>query len=79
MQRTELEKSVEDALPGARCQARDLTGTADHWDLRVVWQGFASLDRLARHRAVLEILRPYMEGGSGAIHAVQIQTLLPES
>ncbi len=65
---------VEQGLPGATCTVTDLTGTADHWGLEVVWGGFSDMGLLAQHKAVMEVVRPHMEGGSGAIHAVQIST-----
>lgn len=78
MQRSELEGLVQAALPGAVCRATDLTGGEDHWRLEVVWSGFAGLDLLEQHRRVMDILRPHLEqGGSGRLHAVQIQTVVP--
>ncbi len=78
MQRRALEELVEQGLPGSQCSASDLTGTEDHWSLRVEWVGFSGLPLLEQHRAVMAVLKPCMEqGGSGAIHAVQIQTVVP--
>jgi len=65
---------VEEGLPGAQCTATDLTGTADHWGLEVLWPGFAELSLLAQHKTVLEIMRPHMTDGTNVIHAVQIST-----
>lgn len=70
---------VSGALPDARVHTQDLTGTQDHWGIQVTWPGFAEMDLLEQHRKVMEILQPHLEGtGSGAIHAVQIQTLAKE-
>ncbi len=78
IQQRALELLVEEGLPGSCCAASDLTGTEDHWNLRVEWAGFAGRGLLEQHRAVMEVLRPSMEqGGSGAIHAVQIKTVVP--
>ncbi len=76
MRPEEVESIVAGGLPGARVEASDLTGTGDHWHLRIAWAGFAELSLLEQHRRVLEVLRPHMEGegGSGRIHAVQIDT-----
>lgn len=79
MQRGELEELIQRSLPGARCEATDLTGTEDHWALSVEWAGFRGQDLLAQHRAVMAAVRPCLEpGGSGVIHAVQIRTALPQ-
>ena len=65
---------VEQALPGATCTVTDLTGTADHWGLDVLWPGFAEKSLLEQHKTVMEIMRPHMSDGTNAIHAVQVST-----
>lgn len=77
MQRQEVENLVQEGLEGAVCTANDLTGTADHWGLNIEWSGFAGLSLLEQHRTVLDLLRPHMDEGTGAIHAVQIKTSVP--
>ena len=77
MQAEDVERLVADGLGGATCTATDLTGTADHWGLEVVWGGFDGLSLLQQHKAVMEVLRPHMDDGSRAIHAVQIRTSTP--
>ncbi|MCH2102241.1 MAG: BolA family transcriptional regulator [Planctomycetes bacterium] len=79
MQKEQIEILVEDGLGEAICKARDLTGTEDHWGLEITWAGFEGLSRLEAHKAVLQVLRPHMDEGSGEIHAVQITTRLPEA
>jgi stress-induced morphogen len=74
MEPSAVEKIVTDALPGASCQASDLTGTRDHWQLHVGWPGFDGMSLLEQHRKVLEVMRPYMSDGDGSVHAVQIHT-----
>ena len=66
---------IGESLPGSEVETQDLTGTLDHWGIRITWPGFEGLSRLERHRRVMDILQPHMETGSGAIHAVQIQTV----
>lgn len=74
MQAEDVERLVAEGLEGAVVKATDLTGTADHWGLEVVWAGFEGLPLIRQHKAVLEVLRPHMSDGSNAIHAVQIKT-----
>ena len=73
----EIQSLITTGLPGASCEITDLTGTADHWSFAVTWEGFRDLGLLEQHKAVMEILRPHMVEGSGAIHAVQIKPQLP--
>ena len=77
MQAEDVERLVAEGLEGASCAATDLTGTADHWGLEIIWEGFTGLSLLQQHKAVLEVLRPHMSDGSNIIHAVKIQTRTP--
>ena len=77
MQAQDVERLVAEGLEGATATATDLTGTADHWGLEVVWSGFEGLSLLQQHKAVLEVLRPHMGDGTNIIHAVQIKTRTP--
>lgn len=74
MQAKDVEQLVADGLDGAVVTATDLTGTADHWGLDIVWVGFEGKPLLLQHKAVLEVLRPHMTDGTNIIHAVQIKT-----
>ena len=74
MQAEDVERLVAGGLEGAVVTATDLTGTADHWGLEVVWAGFEGQPLIAQHKAVLEVLRPHMGDGTNVIHAVQIKT-----
>ncbi len=78
--RDELVRLLAEQLPGATVEATDLTGTADHWQLAITWPGFAGMKVIDKHRRVMDILRPHMEGGgSGRIHAVDLILRAPEA
>jgi stress-induced morphogen len=78
MQQRALEELVAAALPGSTVTATDLTGTEDHWGLRVEWGGFAGKSLLEQHRAVMAAVKPLMkQDGTGEVHAVQIQAVVP--
>ncbi len=74
MENQDIAKIITDAIDGASCTVTDLTGTADHWGVKVVWPGFAELSLIQQHKKVLEAVRPYMTDGTNEIHAVQIST-----
>lgn len=74
MEASSVEKIVMDELQGSSCKATDLTGTMDHWNLQIHWQGFEGMALLEQHRKVLDLMRPYMSEGDNTIHAVQIKT-----
>ncbi len=70
----DLADMVVRALPGARVSARDLTGTADHYELVVIWNGFAGQNLLDRHQRVYAALG---EALRGPLHAVTLKTYAP--
>jgi acid stress-induced BolA-like protein IbaG/YrbA len=72
----ELEKRIAAALPGAEVEVRDLTGTGDHFEARVVAPGFEGMAMVEQHQAVYAPLRDVLE--SGALHALALKTYTPE-
>ena len=72
----ELEKRIVAALPGAEVEVRDLTGTGDHFEARVVTSAFEGLAMLDQHQAVYGPLRDVLD--SGALHALALKTYTPE-
>jgi stress-induced morphogen len=70
----ELERLVREAFPGARVEARDLTGASDHYELVVVSQAFEGRSPLERHRMVYA---PLAEPLKGPLHALTIRASTP--
>lgn len=53
----------------------DITGTGEtHMRVRIVSAKFSGLSRLARHRAVTELLKPELDAG---LHALAIEPAAP--
>jgi len=71
---TEIERRLRAAMPDARIELRDLTGTADHWQAVVVSAAFEGKTPVARQRAVFAALGEMMHG---PIHALTLKTLTP--
>lgn len=67
----EIRKIILKSFPDAQVQARDLTGTGDHYDLKVVSKLFEGKSLLEQHRMVLGCLKDEMDK---RLHAVQIKT-----
>ena len=65
---------VEAGIPGAQVSVRDLTGTSDHFGIRVVAQAFVGLSRIEQHKLVHQALGAFL---TREIHAVEIKTLTP--
>ncbi|MDO8494593.1 MAG: BolA/IbaG family iron-sulfur metabolism protein [Deltaproteobacteria bacterium] len=67
-----IQETLIKALPGAKVQVIDSTGTNDHFEAVVVWQGFEGKSLVEQHQAVMAPLQPGLK--SGEIHALKIKT-----
>lgn len=70
-----IAEKLRAALPDARIQLKDLTGTEDHWQAEIVSAAFAGLGLVARHRLVMAALAEEMKG---PIHALTLEVKTPE-
>ena len=53
----------------------DMTGTGEtHMRVRIVSQRFAGMPRLARHRAINDLLKPELDAG---LHALAVEPAAP--
>jgi stress-induced morphogen len=75
VQKDHIVTRIQAALPDARVDLEDLTGTADHWKARIVSAAFAGKTLLERHRMVMTALADEMKG---PIHALTFDALTPE-
>jgi stress-induced morphogen len=67
----DLKRRIEDAIPGARVEVKDLTGGGDHFRATVVAPGFADLSRIEQHRQVYAVFGAEI---GGPIHALSLET-----
>ncbi|MBI3315861.1 MAG: BolA family transcriptional regulator [Candidatus Omnitrophica bacterium] len=70
----EIERLVLAAIPDAEVRVTDMTGTGDHFEVKVVSAGFRGKSILDQHKMVFEALEKEMEN---RIHAVKIKTQTP--
>lgn len=70
----EVERRIRAALPDATVTLTDLTGTQDHYQVRVVSVAFDGMSPLQRHRAVYRALN---DAVGGAVHALAIEAKTP--
>lgn len=68
----EIQNMLAEKLPGAEITVEDMTGTADHWQVMVLWSGFAGKGLIEQHKIVNQALTAELE--SGRIHALKIKT-----
>jgi stress-induced morphogen len=67
-------EKIRAVLPDAVVELKDLTGTEDHWEARVISAGFAGKSLIQRHRIVMAALAEEMKG---PIHALTLDAKAP--
>lgn len=71
----QIEEILKNELDGAVVGAIDLTGTQDHFEVRVAWKGFEGKNLIAQHQCINKALEGPLK--DGRIHALKIKTMLP--
>lgn len=75
MKADDIIAKIRAALPDARVELQDLTGTADHWKATIVSAAFNGQSLVARHRIVMAALADEMKG---PIHALTLDVKTPD-
>jgi stress-induced morphogen len=68
-------EKIRAALPDARVELKDLTGTQDHWEGVVISEAFRGKTPIQRQRMVFAALAEEMKG---PIHAFTFKAWTPE-
>jgi stress-induced morphogen len=71
----EIQRMIEAALPGAKVEVVDETGSGDHLRATVAASQFDGLSRLDQHRLVKAAVKQRFDDGT--IHALSLKTELP--
>jgi stress-induced morphogen len=74
---TAIADLIRKKLPDAQVRVTDMTGTMDHYDIRVSSAAFKGIPLMDAHRMVSGALRE--AHADGRIHAMQIKTDIPEN
>ena len=75
MAANEIEALIKAALPDAKVTVEDLAGDGDHYAATVIAESFRGKSRVQQHKLVYDALKGQM---GGALHALALQTGLPE-
>lgn len=75
MKKEDIAAKIQVAIPDARVEMRDLTGTEDHWEATVISAAFQGKSPIQRHRMVFDALAEEMKG---PIHALSLKAMTPE-
>jgi stress-induced morphogen len=71
----DIADKIRAAMPDAKVELQDLTGTADHWKATIVSSAFAGKSLIQRHRLVMAALAEEMKG---PIHALTLDVKTPD-
>ena len=69
------ERLIKEGIPDATVTIRDLAGDGDHYAATVIAESFRGKSRVQQHKLVYDALKGQM---GGALHALALQTGLPE-
>ena len=72
----EIEHRIKAAFPDAKVEIRDLAGDGDHYAASVISEAFRGKSRVQQHQMVYASLKGDM---GGALHALALQTAVPEN
>jgi len=74
----EISDRIVAALPDAKVEVVDTTGTGDHFDATVVSAAFAGKMLVERHRLIYAALDDVIRGPAAPIHALALITRTPD-
>ena len=72
----EMEKRLLEHFPGAEILVTDLTGTSDHFEVRMSAPQFKGQNRIQQQRSIMAVLDPELK--SGEVHALTMKTMVME-
>ncbi len=69
----EMEEQLRQAYPSAQVAVIDLTGTENHYEVRISTPQLNTMNRIAQHQAIMSVFDKELK--SGEIHALTIKVL----
>lgn len=73
MTTSEIEMRLKATYPESEVLVTDLTGTSDHFEVRIATAALKHLSRVAKHQAIMKVFD--VELKSGELHALSIKTI----
>ena len=76
MDAREIERLIQEGIPDARVEIKDLAGDGDHYAATVTSSAFKGKSRVQQHQMVYSALQGRM---GGALHALALTTVAAEN
>lgn len=70
----QMELRIKSAFPDCDVAVIDLTGTQNHFDVRIATSAFKGLSRIQQHQAVMGLFQN--ELSTGEVHALAIKAII---
>ncbi len=75
MSESEIVALIQEALPDAQIEVKDLRGDGDHYQARVESRAFIGKTRIQQHQMVYAALQGRV---GGVLHALSLSTAVPQ-
>lgn len=69
----QMEQRLREQFGGADVAVLDLTGTANHFEVRIRAQALAGLSRVDQHKAVMKVFADELK--TGEVHALAVRVV----
>ena len=69
----QMEDRIKDRYPNCEVAVIDMTGSQNHFEVRISEPSFAGQSRIQQHKAIMDVFD--IELKSGEVHALSIKTL----
>ena len=79
MRGEDIAELIKAALPDAEVEMIDLAGDDNHWKAVITSEAFRGKSRVAQHQLVYASLKGRMDGANGELHALALDTRLPDA
>lgn len=73
MTEQQMQQRIIKSYPDADLVVVDLTGTQDHWEVRISDQKLNEMTRIQRHKAIMSLFSD--ELATGEVHALSIRMI----
>lgn len=79
MSAEDISALILDSIPDAEIEMIDLAGDNNHWKAIIVSEAFRGKSRVAQHQLVYAALKGNMDGPNGLLHALALETRVPDA
>lgn len=74
MTKSEIENRIRAAFPDCHLLVEDLTGTENHYEVRIATKEMESMSRVQRHQSIMKLFDAELK--TGELHALAIKPIV---